>query len=142
MYCRECGEKYLNDKAVICVKCGVERDNGRNYCPECGESIPNPKAEVCLKCGISLKKTSNLPVQASKPKEKLIAGLLALFLGYLGIHRFYLGYNTIGIIQLVLFIGGFLTCGLTWIISGIWAIVDCIMIFMGKVPDFYGQELL
>jgi len=63
MYCRECGEKYLNDKAVICVKCGVERDKGRNYCPECGESVPNSKSEVCLKCGVSLKRMRNVPIK-------------------------------------------------------------------------------
>lgn len=38
----------------------------------------------------------------NKPKEKLVAGLLAIFLGWLGIHKFYLGYNKAGIIQLII----------------------------------------
>ena len=50
-------------------------------------------------------------------KSQLVALLLALFVGVLGIHRFYLGYTTIGIIQL-LTLGGL----------GIWAIIDWFMI--------------
>ena len=34
-------------------------------------------------------------------KSKLVAGLLGIFLGSLGIHRFYLGYVGIGILQIV-----------------------------------------
>ena len=34
-------------------------------------------------------------------KSPIVAGLLALFLGGLGIHKFYLGYNTEGVILLV-----------------------------------------
>ena len=41
-------------------------------------------------------------------KDKLAAGLLAIFVGGLGIHKFYLGYNTEGIITLVISIA---TCG-------------------------------
>lgn len=37
----------------------------------------------------------------SGPKSPIVAGLLALFFGQLGIHKFYLGYNTEGVILLV-----------------------------------------
>jgi len=33
-----------------------------------------------------------------KSEKKLIAGLLGIFLGYLGIHKFYLGYTKAGVI--------------------------------------------
>jgi TM2 domain-containing membrane protein YozV len=33
--------------------------------------------------------------------KKISAGLLAIFLGALGVHKFYLGYTTAGIIMLV-----------------------------------------
>ena len=53
-------------------------------------------------------------------KSKLAAGLLGIFLGALGIHRFYLGYNAIGVIQLILGLPlGFLTCGITTIVAQI-----------------------
>ena len=42
------------------------------------------------------------PFAAGAPKQWIVAVLLAFFLGTLGIHNFYLGYTTKGIIQLVL----------------------------------------
>lgn len=63
-------------------------------------------------------------------KSKLTAGLLAIFLGAFGVHRFYLGYTTLGIVQLLL-------CGG----CGIWQIIDIVMIFMGKLPDAQGKPL-
>ena len=40
--------------------------------------------------------------------KRLVAGVLAILLGALGVHKFYLGYTKAGIIQLI---AGFLTCG-------------------------------
>jgi len=68
---------------------------------------------------------------ATGDKEKLTAFLLALFLGGLGVHRFYLGYTGIGIAQL-LTAGG----------CGIWALIDIIKIATDKLPDFDGNELI
>ncbi|MFD1212931.1 NINE protein [Arthrobacter sp. GCM10027362] len=61
-------------------------------------------------------------------KSKLVAGLLGIFLGGLGIHRFYLGHTTIGVVQLLLtiFLGAF-TFGLV----GLWGFVEGIMILCG-----------
>ena len=53
MYCRNCGEQYVSDAAVMCVKCGVQKGVGRNYCPNCGQPT-TPESVVCLNCGISL----------------------------------------------------------------------------------------
>ena len=63
-------------------------------------------------------------------KSKLTAILLCLFLGSLGIHRFYLGYTLIGVIQLLTF-GGFI----------IWTIVDLIMLIIGSLKDSEGNDL-
>ncbi len=41
-------------------------------------------------------------------EKKIVAGILGILLGGLGIHKFYLGYTKEGIIQLVI---GVLTCG-------------------------------
>jgi TM2 domain-containing membrane protein YozV len=48
--------------------------------------------------------------------KKLVAGLLAIFLGYLGIHKFYLGYNKAGIIMLLV---SLVTCGTVMGIVGL-----------------------
>lgn len=55
-----------------------------------------------------------------KSDKKVVAGVLAILLGWLGVHKFYLGYTTPGVIQLIL---GLLTCGVTNIISIIEGII-------------------
>lgn len=52
MYCRVCGN-LLNDKAVICTKCGCRPLNGKEYCQECGVET-NERQEMCVKCGCML----------------------------------------------------------------------------------------
>jgi len=67
-------------------------------------------------------------------KSKVTAGLLQLFLGGFGVGRFYLGYTTIGVLQLLVSV---LTCG----IGAIWPLIDGILILMGNVPDVHGRPL-
>jgi TM2 domain-containing membrane protein YozV len=67
----------------------------------------------------------------SSPKSKVTAALLCWFLGILGIHRFYLGYTTIGIIQLLTAAG-----------CGVWAIIDFILILTGGLKDSDGNDLV
>ena len=59
---------------------------------------------------------------SSGGKSQLVALLLCLFVGGIGIHRFYLGYTGIGIIQL-------LTLG----VCGIWSLIDLIRIITGDL---------
>ena len=53
-------------------------------------------------------------------EKKVVAGILGLILGGLGIHKFYLGYSKEGTIQLIL---GIVTCGATGIIGLIEGII-------------------
>ena len=79
------------------------------------------------------------PFAAGAPKQWIVAVLLAFFLGTLGIHNFYLGYTTKGIIQLVLTLTFF---GI--LVSGIWAFIDFIMLLMRSgsyATDAQGQPL-
>ena len=52
--------------------------------------------------------------------KKILVGLLAIFVGYLGIHKFVLGYTKEGIIQLI---ASFVTCGIASIIPFIEGII-------------------
>ena len=61
-------------------------------------------------------------------KSQLVALLLAIFLGSLGIQRFYLGYTGIGVIQL-LTAGG----------CGIWTLIDVIRIAIGDLKPRDGD---
>ena len=75
---------------------------------------------------LKLKELQKVVKKTNKPaeegKSQLVALLLAIFLGGLGIHRFYLGYTKYGIIQL-LTAGG----------CGIWYLIDIINIATGKL---------
>jgi len=53
-------------------------------------------------------------------EKKLIAGLLGIFLGWTGVHKFVLGYTKEGIIQLIL---GLVTCGFFGIVGFIEGII-------------------
>lgn len=60
----------------------------------------------------------------------MAAAFLCLFLGWLGVHRFYTGHIITGILQLLTF-GGF----------GIWVLVDLVMIYADGFTDDMGQLL-
>ena len=67
-------------------------------------------------------------------KSKMAAGLLAIFLGTLGIHNFYLGYKNKALIQLLVgVIGGMVTCGIATFAIWIWALVEGIQILTGTI---------
>lgn len=70
-------------------------------------------------------------------KDHVAAGLLAIFLGVFGIHKFYLGYNTAGFIMLaVTIIGGALTFSLAaWVIWLI-AIIEGILYLTKSQSEF------
>lgn len=136
MYCRNCG-KELNENADYCTHCGVATTKGNSYCGVCG-SETNENADICVSCGTNLKK------QQKEAKSKVVAGLLGIFLGAFGIHRFYLGYTTIAVIQLVLSIVlGIFTCGVLTAAVSIWGLIEGILILCGSVitTDANGQPL-
>lgn len=140
-YCKNCGEAYMTDEAVMCVKCGVSKGQGTNYCHHCGKPVA-PGANVCLNCGVSA-----APTAAADAKSKIVAGLLAIFLGCFGVHNFYLGYTSKAVLQLVLTIVGLvLSCiviGLFLVIGiEIWGLVEGIMILTGKIDKDAQGKLL
>jgi len=65
----------------------------KKFCLNCGEKI-DEKAEICPKCGVRVGKRED-------SKNKIVAGVLALFLGGIGIHKFYLGKSEQGVLYLV-----------------------------------------
>jgi len=69
--------------------------------------------------------------------KKVITGILAILLGWLGIHKFILGYNTEGIILLVLGLLGFFTCGITSAISGIIGLIEGIIYLTKTDTEFH-----
>ncbi|MBR3868381.1 MAG: TM2 domain-containing protein [Clostridia bacterium] len=155
MFCRNCGNE-IADNAAVCVNCGVAVGKALNYCPNCGYET-HSDAVVCVKCGIALKKNNNFSTQSSGEKTKLIAGLLAIFLGIFGVHKFYLGYQRVGIIRLIIsivfmilafLIGGFLFTNIFGYIGkfGLFvmfviSIIDAVNIFTNRVTTVDGMIL-
>lgn len=124
MYCKNCG-KPIDPGAAICVNCGFANGTGNHFCHNCGQPV-NPGAAFCTSCGYA---ANTAPVGAASvngQKSKLVAVLLAFFLGGIGIHDFYLGYNKNGIIKIVLTV-----C--TGFGGGIWALVDFIRLLTGSL---------
>ena len=66
----------------------------QSFCFACG--LPtDPRAEICPNCGV------RQPHSAAPGKDRVTAALLALFLGGLGAHHFYLGNTALGVIYLL-----------------------------------------
>ena len=105
-----------------------QRPLGANeqYCSGCGAVI-SKRAVACPKCGAP---TGTRPEGVS-PKSRLVALLLCLFFGWLGIHRFYVNKVGTGILM-ILTVGGL----------GIWVMVDLILIILGEFTDKEGRKLV
>lgn len=163
--CRHCGLEYKTDEAVMCPRCQAPKGKGTNFCPFCGEQV-TPEQKICANCGVEMETYGIGGV-----KSKIAAGLLGIFLGSYGVHNFYLGYYKRAGVQLGLvifayiaffasFFGlamsdpymsdsaalGFVLITFLFIIIvcgvSIWAFVESILIFCGKInKDGKGRML-
>ena len=122
MHCRNCGNQ-IDEKAVVCVHCGVPPRLEKNFCHNCGVATTTNQA-ICVSCGVPLGKGAS---QKSKPT----ATLLSMFLGIFGAQKFYMGSWGWGIIYLILC----LTFFLSWI-PGIAALVETIRIILMTDDEF------
>ena len=130
MYCPHCGQ-HLNDGDMFCSRCGASVKVESKYCQNCGTKVDG-YVEVCPQCGYHFPKENQ---SYGTTKSRIVVGIIALFFGELGIHNFYLGYTSKGLAQLILCFAGFLTCGITSLVSWVWALVDAIYIFIGKINE-------
>lgn len=72
------------------------------------------------------------------PKSKLVAGLLGIFLGGLGIHNFYIGRTGKGVVQLLLGIFGWLVL-LGWI-ANVWGLIEGILILTSTIGSNWHKD--
>jgi TM2 domain-containing membrane protein YozV len=138
MYCRNCG-KGVEEKAVACIGCGVAPRTGNKFCYNCGAPT-EPIQIVCVKCGVDLRKS--VAGGAISGKSKVAAGLLGIFLGSLGIHKFYLGYSKEGVIMLVICLVSILpTLGLGPAAIGLIGFIEGI-IYLTKSDEEFTQTYI
>ena len=67
-------------------------------------------------------------------RSRWVAGVLGILLGPLGVHRFYLGFPGIGILQIFL---TFITFG----IAGVWGFIEGVLCLVGAMRDAEGLPL-
>lgn len=130
MFCKECG-KEMPDGLQQCPECGACQGETK-FCKHCGNRIP-ADCVVCPKCGRQVEQlkseqpqvvihntntnvNSNVNQNAGgygRPKNKWVAFILCLLLGFFGAHKFYEGKIGTGILYLFT-VGLF---GIGWIID-------------------------
>ncbi len=78
--------------------------------------------------------SSNVP----GAEKKIAAGICGILLGSLGIHKFILGYNTEGLIMLLVTL---LTCGFGGFVTGIIGLVEGIIYLTKSDDEFVGTYI-
>lgn len=101
----------LPDMVFCRAACGKQMHRSAIACPGCGATQVQSAA-------------------SATDKRILPAAVLCFFLGWLGVHRFYVGKIGTGILQMLSF-GGF----------GIWMLVDFIVIVVGSFTDKAGNRV-
>ncbi|WP_253200658.1 TM2 domain-containing protein [Clostridium sp. CF012] len=102
-FCKFCGEKVAID-AVICIKCGRQIEEikmGIQNAPAQPQQIIINNSSNSSNSSVNNNNIGGVPM--GRPKSKMMALLLCIFLGWLGGHKFYEGKTLMGIIYLFTF---------------------------------------
>ena len=115
------------------------------YCTKCG-AVNDDTAQYCSNCQAPLTQMSSgyQPMQSVNPgamtdwkemgaDKKMVAGILAILLGSLGVHKFILGYTTEGVIMLLVSV---LSCGILAVVPSVIGIVEGIMYLTKSDEEF------
>lgn len=115
------------------------------YCTKCG-AVNDDTAQFCSNCQTPLSPVNSgyQPMQSVNPgamtdwkamggDKKILAGILAIVVGALGVHKFVLGYTTEGVIMLLISV---LSCGMLAVIPSIIGIVEGIMYLTKSDEEF------
>jgi TM2 domain-containing membrane protein YozV len=97
-------------------------------CPACGRPFTHPAAPAPLvyHAPNAFLAPAFQPVFIPPAKSRALFIVLALFLGCLGIHNFYAGYNGRGVAQLLITL---LTgCAGGFFLTALWALIECIVV--------------
>ena len=147
---------------MFCKYCGKEIEDGKEVCEECASKetetkveenvvIEEPKEENTNNETVKEETTTHTYVNTNSAtgtntnsdnknaKSKVGAGIMGILLGALGVHNFYLGYTGKAVAQLLITI---LSCGCLAPVSGIWGLIEGIMILTCDInKDANGNDL-
>lgn len=117
-FCKHCGGK-IPEAAVVCTLCGCQVEEMKQHeQPSIVINNSNNNANTNVNANLA----SALGVRT---RNKWVALLLCIFLGYFGAHKFYEGKGGMGIVYL-----------LTFGLFGIGWFVDCIVLLFKPNPYF------
>lgn len=109
-----------------CTKCGAQNDDLSQYCSNCQAPLGAAPGYQPMQ---SVNPGAVTDWKAMGADKKVVAGILGILLGGFGVHKFFLGYTTEGIIQIVI---TFVTCGAGSIIG----LVEGILYLTKSDEDF------
>lgn len=104
-------------------------------CNECGKETPDD-SNFCVNCRAKVSNGKSLEPNKKRSKSKLVAGLLAIFLGVFGFHKFYLGYKIQGLIMLIISVGSVFLTLVPIVIINIIAFIEGIRYLVKSDDDF------
>ncbi len=135
IYCPQCGQA---------MRVRAEHLQTAVACPHCQETLDPWRFVATMAPGQSVPAAPPPPpvrlpqahaAYLYSPRNRWVAGALGVLLGTFGVHRFYLGYTGIGIIQVIVCV---LTLGT---VSSIWGFIEGILCFCGAMRDANGLPL-
>jgi len=97
--------------------------------PNVQQQYPNAQAHYAS----TMNQIANPVVMQSHlmQKSKMAYLLLGIFVGFLGVHNFYIGHTGRGIAQLLISV---LTFFILSPVSAVWALIECVMLFTSQYP--------
>lgn len=125
--CPVCGNMIYSSSPLLKVKC---QSCGCEFAPASGQA---QETNTTMQSAPTTGDRNNVFDAGPSGKSRGVAALLAILLGSLGIHYFYVGKNTAGIICLVLTL---LSCGIAATLLSIMGIVQGILMFTMSEDEF------
>jgi TM2 domain-containing membrane protein YozV len=134
--------------AVFCTKCGAQNIDGTQVCFQCQATLPQVAGYQPAYQDPPEYQVGYQPIQPPAPiygespnqdwqkrgaDKKVVAGICAIVVGAFGVHKFILGYQTEGIIMLLV---SLLSCGTLAFIMSIIGIVEGIMYLTKSDEEF------
>jgi TM2 domain-containing membrane protein YozV/predicted RNA-binding Zn-ribbon protein involved in translation (DUF1610 family) len=117
VYCTQCGQAMLVAREHVSVAVA---------CPHCGATVEawrvarTAPATPPRRIGYAPRQIGGL-----SSRSRVVAGVLGILLGPIGVHRFYLGYIGVGVLQIIL------TC-CTSGLAGLWGFIEGILCLTGQ----------